>query len=203
MRRDVFLMRALSISPLLGFVKVLPMAQAGRRAFCSSRITLGYERCMAMRQIPPPRTIRKWESWRWFTLSSVSATPRPTPPTASPKWADWPAGNAETSWHRGGNRRQARRWMTTSRLFPVIETLHGRRGGAVAASNRRKKVEGGRKHGASDENGGPARTLLKRRPVVSEQRNRLHSACRLVSLVDDAARRDPRRSERLVELNTN
>lgn len=45
--------------------------------------------------------------------------------------------------------------------------------------------------------------------VMPEQRNHLHSACRPVSLVDDAARRDPRggdrggSGQRLGERNTN
>lgn len=69
-----------------------------------------------------------------LTLGSLPSQRRPSGPT----------GTAETSWHHGGNRRQARRWKTTGRLFPVIETLHGGRGGAVAASNREeKKLEEG------------------------------------------------------------
>lgn len=52
-----------------------------------------------------------------------------------------------------------------------------------------RKVEGGAGGGSLSglrRERGPAGTLL--RAMMSEQRNHLHSACRLVSLVDNAAR---------------
>lgn len=129
MRRDVFLMRALSISRLMGFVKVLPMAPSGWRAFCSSRITLGYERCRAMRQIPPPRTIRKWESWRWCCPPLQRRPSGPTGGLAPPR----PRGTAAgTDVKPGDERRRAD-------CFLLLKHCMVGRGGAVAASNKGKK----------------------------------------------------------------
>lgn len=68
----------------------------------------------------------------------------------------------------------------------------------------KKKVEGGggRECRASDWD------VVEGAAVMPEQRNHLDSACRLVSLVDDAARRDPGSrgggsGQRLGERNTN